>query len=109
MATRNTNIKLKTYNQTIITQLGTCIIQMEHNNKQKICNFFVVPRNRQALLGMPNIEILNIININCNATGTKETDTAITQGTGNDHHYTNTMQEAGGWKGAIQTQTVIQI
>ena len=31
----------------------------EHNNKHKMCNFIVVPGNRQALLGLPENEILH--------------------------------------------------
>ena len=42
-ATRDTNMKLKTYNQTTVTQLGICRVTIEHYNKHKICNFFVVP------------------------------------------------------------------
>ena len=38
-AKRNTDIKIKTYIQTTITQLGTYVVNTEHNNKQKICTF----------------------------------------------------------------------
>ena len=44
------------YNLSTITQLGICKVKIEHNNKQKICNFFVVLGNRQALLGMLDID-----------------------------------------------------
>ena len=40
-----------------------CTVKIGHNNKHKICNFFVIPRNGQALLGMPDIEKLDIITI----------------------------------------------
>ena len=98
-----TNIKLKMYNHTTITQLGTCKVKMEHNNKQKICTLFVVPGNRQALLAMLDIEILNTVTTDCNTIGTKETDrdptcytnTAIMQGAGCEQCYTNTRQEIG--------------
>ena len=56
-----------------MTKLGTCELMIAHNNKEKNCTFLVVPRNRQALLGMPDIEILNIVTIYCNAIATKET------------------------------------
>ena len=39
---------------------------------QKICTLFVVPGNGQALLGMHNIEILDIQTIHCNTIGTQE-------------------------------------
>ena len=39
-----------------------------------MCNFLVVAGNKQALLGMPDIEIINILTINCNTIGTEETD-----------------------------------
>ena len=32
----------------------------EHINKQKMCKFSIMPGNGQALLGMPDIEILHI-------------------------------------------------
>ena len=37
-----------------------------HNQIQKLkkCVFFVVPGNGQALLGMPDTAVLNIINLN---------------------------------------------
>ena len=74
MATRDTNIKLKMYNQKTITQLSLCGVKIEHNNKHKMCNFFVVPGNGQALLCIPHIEILNILTISCNRIGTEEAD-----------------------------------
>ena len=72
--TRNTNIKLKTYNQTTITQWGIGSVKSEHNNKHKMFNFFVVPGNEQALLGIPDVKIQNILTINCNTIGTEEVD-----------------------------------
>ena len=49
---------------------------MEHNNKHKICNFFVVPWNGHALLGMPDIEPLDILTLNCNTIDMQEDHTA---------------------------------
>ena len=70
---------------------------------------FVVPGNRQALLGMPDIDILNIININIHSIGTEHSG-------GNDPCCTNNAQEhraqcrkQKGLRNAIQTQTVFQI
>ena len=37
-------------------------------------NLFVVPGNWQALLGMPDIKILNILTIHCNTICTAEED-----------------------------------
>ena len=79
-----------------------CKVKMENNSEQKICTFFVVPGNKQMLQGMSDIEILNIVTINCSALGTNETDryasgitnTTITQGAGREQCYTR--QEAGG-------------
>ena len=51
-----------TYKSTTITQLGMCTVRIENNNKRKMCSFFVVPRNRQPLLGMPDTETLRHTN-----------------------------------------------
>ena len=67
-----------------------------------MCKFFVVPGSGQALLGMPDIAMLNIININCttivthgaNSTNNCSTNTAIHQSSSHIQHYTNRMQEA---------------
>ena len=67
------NILLKTYNKTTITQLGSCIVEIEYKNNKKKCRFFVVPRNGQALLGMPDWDVLNIIKMNINAIGAEQT------------------------------------
>ena len=69
-AARITNIQIKGIpinNHTIRHMLSNI-----DNNKQNICNFYVVPGKRQALLGMSYIEMLNILNINDNTLGTKE-------------------------------------
>ena len=78
-----------------------CKVKIEHKNKQKMCNFYVVPWNRQALVGMPDIDTLNITNINCNTIDTQETDranncctnTVICQGSRYEQHFTNMIQE----------------
>ena len=76
VTTRNENIQLKTYNETTRTHLEICKVKIEHNNKCKICNFFVVPGNGQAFLGVPDIETLDILTINCNRIDTQEVDRA---------------------------------
>ena len=63
-------IKLRTYNCKVITQLGRCKVEIENNDKCKKCIFFVVSGNGEALLGMSDTELLNILNINCNTIGT---------------------------------------
>ena len=63
-ATKDAKIKLKTYNCTTTTQLGRYKVKIENNNKCKTCIFFVFLGDREALLGMPVIELLYIVNIN---------------------------------------------
>ena len=58
------HIKLRTYNKTVITQLGTCAVMINFKNSKKKCVFFVVPRNGQVVLGMPDTVALKIIIIN---------------------------------------------
>ena len=63
VATKNNNVQLRTYNKTTITQLGTCIVEVEHKNNKKKCTVFVVPSNGQASLCMPEIDMLNILKL----------------------------------------------
>ena len=49
-----------------------CTVELEHKNNKKKCIFFVVPRNGQALLGMPDTDMLNIIKINIDSIGTED-------------------------------------
>ena len=58
------HIKLKTYNKTVITQLGTCVVIIDYKDNKKKHEFFVVPGSGQALLGMPDTAALKIINVN---------------------------------------------
>ena len=60
----NSNIKLKMYNRTHITQLGTCAVTIKFKNSKKHCVFFVVLGNGQVLLRMPDIAALKILNLN---------------------------------------------
>ena len=67
-----------------------------------MCKYFVVPGNGHELLGMPDINTLNIIHINCNTIDTWHNDranncstnTAIYWGSRYEQHYMNMMQEA---------------
>ena len=36
------------------------------------CNFFVVPGNAPALLGMPNYEWLQLLSVNCETTNNQQ-------------------------------------
>ena len=91
------------YNQTKISQLGKGRVIIEHNNKLKMCNFFIVPGNGQALLAMPNLEKLNILTISCNTIGTEEaykdancsTNTSVTSGAGCEQWYGNIRSDTG--------------
>ena len=58
------NIKLKMYNGTYITQLGTCAVTIKFKYSKKYCVFFLVPGNSQVLLRMPDTAVLNILNLN---------------------------------------------
>ena len=58
------HIRLRTYNNTNITQLGTCMVIIKFKNIKKRCVFLVVSRNGQALLGMPDTAALKLINLN---------------------------------------------
>ena len=67
-----------------------------------MCKFFVVPGYGQALLGMPDTDMVNIRNMNHNTIDTHKTDRANnysintdnSQGSRHEQHYTNMMQEA---------------
>ena len=96
-AVKNENTKLRTYNSMTITQLGRCTVRIENNNKIKMYSVFVGPRNRQPLLGMPDIETLDIMTITCNTMEMKEADgpenckTSMSQETeASEENYTHT-------------------
>ena len=71
-AIKNKHILLKTYNKTTITQLGMCMVLVEHKNNKKKCKFFVVSGNGQAFLGMPDTDTLYIIKINIHSIGAED-------------------------------------
>ena len=52
-----------------------------------MCSFFVVPRSRYPLLGMPHIETLSILAINCHTIEMKEVDDP-------ENRKTNTSQQS---------------
>ena len=87
MVTKDENFELKTYNSTTIIQLGR-YNKVKKHNREKLCIFFVVPGNGQALPGLPDFETLDILTTNCNIIDTKEADKA-------GNHKTNTSQLSG--------------
>ena len=54
---------LKTYNQLDIEQLGICTFKLRHIDKGSKCQYFVVPGDSTALLGIPDIKVLSILRI----------------------------------------------
>ena len=62
-ATKNKNILLKTNKKTTITQSGACTGETEHKILKK-CTDFCSSQNGQALLGIPDTDVLNLIKIN---------------------------------------------
>ena len=86
-------------------QLGTCLVLIKFKNVKKHCVFFVVPGNGQALLGMPDTEALNIINLNIDSiqaevaeckTNTKQEMHTVLKGCTNMDTGVNTQQDTNG-------------
>ena len=96
--TINKHILLKTYNKTTITQLGTCKVIIENKYNRKRYQFFVVPVNAQALLGMPDTDALQIININIDSIHVDAEDVENSEWYINTSttHESNTKQETSG-------------
>ena len=53
----------------IIEELGVCTVRLIHRDKNAKCRFFVVPGDDPALLGMTDIELLNILKVMCEVIG----------------------------------------
>ena len=60
---------LKTYNQSSIEQLAVCTVRLRHKDKDTEYKPFSVPGDKQALLGMSYIKLLNILKITCEVMG----------------------------------------
>ena len=58
------HIRLRTYNRTNITQLGTCAVVIKFKNIKRRCVFLVVAGNGPVLLRMPDTAALKLINVN---------------------------------------------
>ena len=60
---------IETCNQSDIEQLGVCTVRLRHNDNNAKCRFFVVLGDGPALLGVPDIEMLNILKTTCEMIG----------------------------------------
>ena len=89
---------MKKYNKTFITQLGTCTVIISYKNNRKKCEFFVVPGNGQALLGMPDTAALNIINVNIDSIEAEGTQRENCNTNISDAKASNAKQETRGAK-----------
>ena len=52
-------------------QLGTCYLTLMHKEKENDCKFFIVQDSSLAVLGMPDIDNLDVLPINCETIGRK--------------------------------------
>ena len=66
---KNNSVILKTYNQSDIKQLGVCTVRLRHKDENAKCRFLLVPGDDPALLGMPDIKLLNTLKIMCEMIG----------------------------------------
>ena len=92
------HIKLKMYNKTVLAQLGTCTLIIYYKDNKKKCEFFVVPRNGQELLGMPDTATLNIIYVNIHSIEAASTQKENCITNIRDTKNPNTKQETHGVK-----------
>ena len=78
-----------------------------------MCSFFVVPGNGQALLGLADIEILNILSVSWNIICTEKADkdahcstnTPVTHDAGSEQCYANTGPETVEPEKSLQTHS----
>ena len=84
------------YIKTFITQLGTCAVTIEYKNNRSKCEFYVVPGNGQALLGMPDTAALNIINVNIDSLEAEDTQKENCNTNIDDAKISNAKQETHG-------------
>ena len=59
----------KTYNQSSVEQLDVCTVRLRHKVIIAKCRSFLVLGKSQALIGMPDIKLLDILKIMCNVMG----------------------------------------
>ena len=56
---------LKAYNQWDIEQIEMCTVKVRYKDKSTKYRFFVVPGYSPTPIGIPDIELLNILRITC--------------------------------------------
>ena len=64
-STKNNSLVPKSYSQSDIEQLGVCTVRLRHKDKIARCRFFIVPGDSPVLLGMPDLELLDVLKITC--------------------------------------------
>ena len=74
-------------------ELGRCIIKIEHNYKWKVYEFFLVPRNGEVLLGMPDMGTVYVSAINCNKIDMLRQREQIYSEVDSEHQCTNNTRE----------------
>ena len=74
------------------------MVIINYKDNKKKCEFFVVPRNGQVLLGMPDTAALNIINVNIDSIETACTQKQDCNTNMSDAKTSNTKQETHGAK-----------
>ena len=48
-----------------IPEMDVCRVTITYKGKQKPCGFFIIPGRRQVLLGIPDVEKPELLNVNC--------------------------------------------
>ena len=66
---KNNSVLLETYSQSNIEQLDMSTVTLGHKDKMAKCIFYVVPADDPVWLGIPDIELLNILKIICEVVG----------------------------------------
>ena len=59
----NKSVTLFVYNDTEITQFGTCSIRLSFRNKSQVCKFFVV-EHETVIIGITDSEKLGLVSVN---------------------------------------------
>ena len=92
------HIKLIMYNKTVKTQLGMCMVIINYKDNKKKCEFFVVSRNGQVLMGMPDTAALIIINVDIDSIEAASMHKENCSTNISDAEKPNTKQETSGAK-----------
>ena len=90
----------------LVRKLDHCVIFI-----YKKCIFFVVPGYGEVLLGMPDIELLNILHMNCNTVGTEKEEKvqiATWKKIASSVQEVSTIMQTQAQKGVVLRQTVAQ-